>query len=410
MKQELQVSILKELIHQIDSGENLDAGVRYKIPASIYACPDLAKKEWETFFKGHPQLIGLSSALPEPFSFLTMNDFGIPVLATRDKDGRFRAFLNACRHRATRVEMESRGKRKLFVCPFHAWSYASDGALVAVADESDFGHVDKSCHGLVELPSEEVGGMLWVHPDPNASLSVAETLSPALLEEMASNSFQDFVYAATKTLDMKLNWKLANDTFGETYHFQKLHKNTLGQLFVGNNTHYKEFGRNHRFATANVFIHEMQELPEDEWRIQDATFIDYHLFPNIQFIWSGDIVNLIRIYPHPKEVGRSITQIDAYFTKAAYEAAMAADDSARESAVENLYNADARESPTLEATMEVFNSTVRDEDYVMGEYQQQAAESDIAGEAFFGRNEPILHHFHRSFREALGLPHFEIVD
>ena len=34
---------------------------------------------------------------------------GVPILATRDKNGKFRAFLNACRHRGTAVEEAERG-------------------------------------------------------------------------------------------------------------------------------------------------------------------------------------------------------------------------------------------------------------------------------------------------------------
>jgi len=411
MDQAKQVSILKELLRQIDSGENADAGVQYKVPTSIYADRALAEQEWEHFYRNHPQMIGLSGDLPEPNSFLTLNDFGVPVIATRDKTGTFRAFLNVCRHRATRVETETRGKRKLFVCPFHAWSYSSSGDLVAIADQSDFGDVDKSCRGLIELPAVEAAGLLFVHPKPDGELDVETLLSKPLLEEFESIGFDRFVFGTDKTIDKRLNWKLANDTFGETYHFQKLHKDTLGQLFIGNNTHLEEFGRHHLFTTANLAIHQMRELPEEEWQIQFATFVGYHLFPNIQMFWTGDTISLVRIYPDPEDPGRSISQVSIYFTQEAYQNAMAMDESAREQAVKDTYKFEegATRSPSIEGSLEVFTSTIEYEDYVMGEYQQQAAESGLAGEAIFGRNEPVLHHFHRSYREALGLPHFETV-
>ncbi|NQY97587.1 MAG: aromatic ring-hydroxylating dioxygenase subunit alpha [Henriciella sp.] len=411
MDQQLQISILKELLRQIDSGANADAGVQYRVPTSIYADPDLAAQEWDQFYQNHPQMIGLSGDLPEPNSFLTLNDFGVPIIATRDSSGKFRAFLNICRHRATRVETEPRGKRKLFVCPFHAWSYSTSGDLVAIADQDDFGEVDKSCRGLIELPAVEAAGLLFVHPKPDGSLDAEALLSKPLLDEMTSIGFDQFVFGADKTIDMKLNWKLANDTFGETYHFQKLHKNTLGQLFIGNNTHMEEFGRHHRFTTANRSLLQMRQLPEEEWQIQRATFVAYHLFPNIQMFWTGDTISLVRIYPDPDNPGRSISQVSIYFTPEAYESATSLDEAAREQAVKDTYKFEegAVRSPSIEGALEVFTSTIEHEDYVMGEYQQQAAESNLAGEALFGRNEPVLHHFHRSYREALGLPHFETV-
>ncbi len=411
MEQTTQIRILKELLRQIDAGTNADAGVQYKVPTSIYSDPDLAKTEWANFFQDHPQMIGLSGDLPEPNSFLTLNDFGVPIIATRDASGRFRAFLNACRHRATRVETEPRGKRKLFVCPFHAWSYSTSGDLIAIADQNDFGDVDKSCRGLIELPAVEAAGLLFVHPKPDGVLDAEVLLGRELLEELGSIGIDQFVFGADKTIDKKLNWKLANDTFGETYHFQKLHKDTLGQIFIGNNTHLEEFGRHHRFTTANLAIHEMRQMPEEDWQIQDATFVGYHFFPNIHMFWVGETISLVRIYPDPDIPGRSISQVSIYFTKEAYDQAIAMDEDARAQAVQDTYKFEegATRAPSFEGSLEVFTSTIEYEDYVMGEYQQQAAESGLAGEAIFGRNEPVLHHFHRSYRDALGLPHFETV-
>ena len=120
MKHALQIEILKELIDQIDSGKNVDAGVQYRMPVTSYVCRATAEEEWQAFFQNHPQLIGLSGDLPVPGSFFTLDDFSTPVLATRDKHGKFHAFLNACRHRSVKVAMEERGNKSRFTCPFHA--------------------------------------------------------------------------------------------------------------------------------------------------------------------------------------------------------------------------------------------------------------------------------------------------
>ncbi|MEP5936897.1 MAG: aromatic ring-hydroxylating dioxygenase subunit alpha [Erythrobacter sp.] len=408
MKHETTVRIIKELMSQLDENRNIDAGVQYRLPTSDYVCPDLAKQEWEGFFREHPQLIGLSGDLPEAGSFFTVDDFGAPVLATRSKDGQFRAFLNACRHRGARVAQEPKGKAARFTCPFHNWTFANDGRLLAVPDADHFGPVDKDCMGLVELPTAEVAGLLFVHPQPAATLDVEALLGAELLEELEGWNFADYVHVADLDIDMKLNWKLANDTFGETYHFPKLHKDTLGQVFHGNNLDLQEFGRHHRFVTASKLIDSLRDMPEDEWTITPATFVLYYLFPNIQAVCVSTGMNMARIYPDPDNPGRSLTRVAGYFTPeaiAAYEAEKAKNpDSGNFLKAENLYNSGSNQTAirTPESAVEAFSSTVSAEDYVMGEHQQITAASGLLEHSTFGRNEAALHHFHSSYRDALG--------
>lgn len=408
MKHDTTVRIIKELMSQLDENRNVDAGDQYRLPTSDYVCPDLAAREWQSFFREHPQVIGLSGDLPEKGSFFTTDDFGLPVLATRSKDGRFRAFLNACRHRGARVAQQPKGKAARFTCPFHSWTFANDGRLLAVPDEDHFGAVDKACMGLVELPCAEVAGILFVHPQPGASLNIETLLGPALLEELEGWGFENYIHVADLDIDKKLNWKLANDTFGETYHFPKLHKNTLSHVFYGNNLAYEEFGRNHRFVTASKAIDLLRDLPEEEWTITPATFVLYYLFPNVQAICVTQGMNMARIYPDPVNPARSITRVTGYFkpeAMAAYEAEVASNPNSKNLLkAEEFYQkaADATVIRTPESSVEAFSSTVSAEDYVMGEHQQFAASSGLLEYSTFGRNEAPLHHFHSNYREALG--------
>ena len=413
MNRALQVSLLKELMSQLDEGRNIDAGVQYVMPTTPYICPDVASKEWQVLFRNHPQLVGLSGDLPKADSFFTLNDFGVPILATRDKDGVFHAFLNACRHRGVQVTNEVRGEKKRFTCPFHAWTYSAQGKLLAIPEEDHFGEIDKSCHGLIRLPAIERNGLLWVHPQPEGELDI-DNLLGSLSDEIASLDFGSYIYAGGTEIDMKLNWKLANDTFGETYHFQKLHKNTLGQIFYGNNLAYEEFGKNHRFVTASKQIYTLRDKPESEWRLTDGAFLIYYLFPNIQIVVNAGRVNLVRIYPDPENPARSITRITSYFDQVVADVVLAdqSDDDIPKVTADNVYDASKPVGAvaTLDATLEVFYSTVAQEDYVMGEYQQRAAQSGLLPHVIFGRNEPALHHFHQSFRKAIGLAPLEKIN
>ena len=405
-----QLNVLKELFRQLDNNVNVDAGVKLHNPTSSYICKDLATREWQTFFKSHPQLIGLSGDIRKPGHFLTVDDFGVCILATRDENGQFRAFVNACRHRGVRVAQESRGEAKRFQCPFHHWTYSNSGELLGIPRAKDFGDIDRACHGLIELPAVEAHGLLWVHPQPGGHLDVAELLQ-GLSDEIAGWNFGDLVYMGDTIIEKNLNWKLANDTFGETYHFSRLHQNTLGQIFHSDVLAYERFGRNHRFVFPTKTIDLLREKPEEEWGVGRVANVLYYFFPNIQFNIGPRSVSLIRIYPDKDNPGRSITRVSHYFSR--YDLEKSKEEDRAVITAENVYDYGEREGKvtfSLEASMEVFDSTIEKEDYAMGETTQQAAESGAIEYVLFGRNEPALHHYHNNFRAALNMPALEEAD
>ncbi len=402
MEHAKQVAIIKELFHQIDHKVNVDCGAQVVQSTTVYTDRNHACKEWQKLFGDHPQIIGFSGDLPGANSYFTLDDFGVPILATRDSKGKVRTFLNACRHRGVKVAQERRGNAARFVCPFHAWTYANSGELLRVRKEEHFGAVEKNCNSLVELPAAEACGILWVHPNPSGELHIDDLLGP-LADELAAWNIGDLLYQAEKTIDMQLNWKLANDTFGETYHFSRLHQNTLGQLFYGDVLAYEEMGRNHRFVAAAKEIDKLRDQPESEWKLRGNALVLYYLFPNIQLAVNKAGVTLVRIYPDKYNPGRSISRINIY-QKPEVVAALRNSNAVKVDA-SNAYDSQLRESTELisaEAALEVFSSTIEQEDYAMGEQTQRAAESGLLSEVTFGRNEPPLHHFHRCFAEVLG--------
>ncbi|NWH07801.1 MAG: aromatic ring-hydroxylating dioxygenase subunit alpha [Alphaproteobacteria bacterium] len=412
MRHEQQVHILEQLMQQLDECRNVDAGVQVRQPTIAYVDRQLAEREWRELFQNHAQLIGLSGDLPKANSYFTVDDFGVPVLATRDSQGRFRAYLNACRHRGVRLTKSNRGETQLFVCPFHAWSYSRDGALVAAPQEDQFGKLNKACHSLVSLPAEERHGLLFVHPRTDGVLNLDVQLG-ALNDEFAGWDFAHYLHCGDKTIDKRLNWKFANDTFGETYHFQKLHKATLGRIFHGDTLAYEVIGRNHRFVFPRRSILQMRDIPQEKWRLTTGATVVYYLFPNVQLVVNAGRVSLVRIYTLAGDPARSVTRIGSYFTQDMIDRVASAADDPDKILVDasNVYDSGDRAGAvlSLDALMEVFNSTIENEDYAMGEDQQRAAESGRLVHFLFGRNEAPLHHYHNAFRAALGEPPLEVV-
>ena len=58
---------------------------------------------------------------------------------------------------------------------------------------------------------------------------------------------------------------------------------------------------------------------------------------------------------------------------------------------------------------QAFASIIRDEDYVVAASQQRAANDGSLEHVVFGRNEPALHHYHSTYRAALGMPSLPLV-
>jgi nitrite reductase/ring-hydroxylating ferredoxin subunit len=384
-----QIRVIRGLMAHLDNGTNVDAGTQLRNPVASYTDPDIAQREWEAFFQNYPQLLGLSADLPERGSFFTSDALGKPLLCTRDKAGVFHAFLNVCRHRGTIVEDAPRGKKSLFSCPFHAWGYSSSGALVAVPKEEHFGAVDRACHSLVALPAVERHGLLWASANPQGAFDIDDLLGE-LGPELASWRLDESVRQGDTTFDTPMNWKLAIDTFGETYHFNTLHRDTLAEFTYGNCQMYDTFKRNHRMMLCSRSIDLLRNLPEHEWHVLKATIPVYYIFPNVQLIFGRGGPTLVRVYPRGTDPHHSFSEIGFYSHEGMRRAAQAEGEDVSER--------------TLRERAEGFADVIQREDYVAAASAHRGARSGANEFVVFGRNEPALHHYHNTYRDALGMP------
>ncbi len=354
-------------------------------PLKDFTCPDLFAQERRVFFRETPLLMGLSGDLPTNGSYWADSETGLPILMTRDEDGVFHAFANTCRHRGAQVVPDGRGKRMRFSCPFHAWTYGSRGDLIAVNREQRFGEVDKRELGLIELPATERHGMLWVTTTPGGDIDVDGALGD-LADDMSHWRLPEHRYGASQVLRPRVNWKLAIDTFGENYHFDVLHRNTLASDIRGNLQTHDTFGRNYRMVFALVGPFEeakAADLDVDEWAFRDMTLSVYFIYPNTILLVDPGAVDVIRIFPDGDDPARSRTAHSFYLTERA-----------RQQFTGHRY----------EERFTGFNNVVQEEDYAMAEYTQRCADAGVQSDVLFGRNEPALLHYHNAHRQGLGRP------
>jgi phenylpropionate dioxygenase-like ring-hydroxylating dioxygenase large terminal subunit len=266
-------------------------------PAAVdterYVSTERHERELDRMFRRGAQLVGFSADLPESATHLPVRVGDVPVLLVRGDDGEARAFVNACRHRGSPV-CESAGSGRRLTCPYHAWTYDLEGALVGVPDRAAFeGCLDGE--GLVALPVDERHGLLVVDPDPHGSAGVDDYLGP-MAPELAHLGFDRLVAVEVRDTEVAMNWKLGADAAMESYHTPYLHKATVGPM-----THvgyaYDGYGRHHRMGLLGMTEH----VPDlgDPMSILEGVTLVHHLFPTSMVVVGAGIVAHQRCEPGP---------------------------------------------------------------------------------------------------------------
>src|SRR5258706_10045611 len=137
----------------------------------IFVSEEIYRQELERVFARAWLLLGHESQVPRPGDFFVTSMGEESVILCRDAAGRIRVYLNSCRHRGMKVCRYDEGNTAEFQCPYHCWSYGTDGALVGVPFVKDANgpQLDRSRWGLIEVPHmENYKGLIWPTWDPDA--------------------------------------------------------------------------------------------------------------------------------------------------------------------------------------------------------------------------------------------------
>lgn len=379
MDQQTQIALAKRVFQHLADKTTDTAAAIMRNPVSAYTSASRLAAEKRKLFLGQPLLMTMSCHIPEPGDYVTDDNTDVPILIVRGAGGAVRAFVNACPHRGSRL-LDGVGQvRKQIICPYHAWSFDTDGRFKHAPSKEHFEGFDFAACGLKELACAERDGLIWVRAGGAEAIDIDKHLA-GLAPELANFGFEGYHHYESREINCRMNWKTIIDTFLEPYHFAVLHKNTVGPLLFGNLCLMDAFGPNLRETLPRRSIVEMEGRPETDWDLIDHTAMVYVLFPNTVFVMQRDHAEVWRCFPLDDDPGKSRVLLEFYIPEPATT------DKARRHWDKN---------------MDITVRTVLDEDFPIGEGAQRGYAAGAFETVVYGKNEPALAHFQRAIAEAL---------
>ncbi len=204
------------------------------IGREIFVDTDIYQQELERVFARTWLYVGHESQIPNPNDFFISRMGEESVILTRDRQGEIHVLLNTCRHRGMKVCRYDEGNTPVFSCPYHGWSYSTDGNLVSVPGEligvpqfatAYHGELEKEEWGLISVPKmANYHGSIWACWDKDAPdfLDYLGGMDAYLAPEFESREGEpgglEAIGGVQKWL-MPCNWKFAAENFiGDFYH------------------------------------------------------------------------------------------------------------------------------------------------------------------------------------------------
>jgi phenylpropionate dioxygenase-like ring-hydroxylating dioxygenase large terminal subunit len=219
------------------------------LPAAAYTSEAFYRWETERVLRAEWQCVAHASQLAEVGDFITLELFGEPLIIVRDKDHGVRTLSRTCPHRGMDImppgfghgPAEPRGgapgcgRTRLFLCPYHSWTFDLDGRLKACPEMQEATGFQRAEWGLREFRTTVWQGFVFVNLDGAARDTPAERWAEmgSHLEKWTS---QDLVVVDARTWECPFNWKVIVENFMESYHHVGAHSQSLQPMMPARDT------------------------------------------------------------------------------------------------------------------------------------------------------------------------------
>ncbi len=204
------------------------------VSRSIFVDEAIYKQEQEQIFARAWLFVGHESQVPNPGDYFVSRMGEESVILTRDRTGQIHVLLNSCTHRGMKVCRYDHGNTRLFTCPYHGWSFSTDGKLVSQPGQlvgvpglatHYHGELDRLAWGLQRTArTVNYKGTIWASWDAAAPdfldyLGDMKFYLDAALDHRDGRPGGSELIGGVQKWRIKCNWKFAPENFiGDRHH------------------------------------------------------------------------------------------------------------------------------------------------------------------------------------------------
>lgn len=282
------------------------------LPAVAYTSRSFFDAEMRRVFSSSWVLAAEASEVTMPGDFVATKIGQEPVLVVRDSSGSLNAFANVCPHRGTVIASGIGNCAKAFKCPYHGWTFGTDGALLGVPNRKGFvDQIEKGLLGLRPLRLATWERFIFVNIDESAPplTSYLEAV-PELLDQ---HGISDLIPKLQIDDSIDVNWKLLVDNALDDYHLPEVHPSSLQPALEGMKLRV-DVGD--RYASIlcmplNQMSLDLHEIRAGLSKEQSRSTYAIDVFPNLTIIALPDGgVSTLRF--DPIDVRRTVIQFRSY--------------------------------------------------------------------------------------------------
>ena len=215
----------------IDELVRADEGI---VSREIFASDELFRQELTQVFARAWLMVGHESMVPRPDDYFVSRMGTESVILTRDRQNRIHVLLNSCAHRGMKLCRYDSGNNRAFSCPYHGWSFSTDGKLVEAPGDlvgvpgfatHYHGELDKKAWGLKRVAHVyNYKGSIWATWDADAPhfldyIGGMRIYLDSLLDHRDGREGMSEVVGGIQKWRVGCNWKFPPENFiGDKHH------------------------------------------------------------------------------------------------------------------------------------------------------------------------------------------------